>query len=103
MLRGIRIEFRIGAIRGLNLYRSDRPRQTGIQAHASMRLEEVIHDVFAVVPAHGVESGHACEREGSDELAHGEFDIKVVKLVARLRALKDGVEGLSVLVDHPRS
>lgn len=71
----MRLEVLIGAIRGLNFYRSDRPRLTGVQAHASMRLKEVIHDVFAVVPAYGVESGHACERERSDELAHGKFDV----------------------------
>lgn len=68
-----------------------------------MCFEEVIDDVFAVVLAHGVESGHACEREWSDELAHSEFDVEVVKLVARLGALEDGVERLSVLVDDPRS
>jgi len=68
-----------------------------------MRRQEVIDDVFAVVPAHGVESGHACERERSDELAHSEFDVEVVQLVARLGALKDSVERLSVLVDHPCS
>ena len=68
-----------------------------------MRRQEVIDDVFAVVPAHGVKSGHACEGEWSDELAHGEFDVEVVEFVARLGALQDGVERLSVLVDHPRS
>ena len=68
-----------------------------------MRRQEVIDDAFAVVPAHGVESGHACERERSDELAHGEFDVEVIEFVARLGALQDGVERLAVLVDDPFS
>lgn len=72
-------------------------------ANALMRRQEVIDDVFAVVPAHGVESGHACEGEWSDELAHGEFDVEVVEFVARLGALQDGVERLAVLVDDPFS
>ena len=80
-----------------------RLRLTDVLAYAPMCFEEVIDDVFAVVLAHGVESGHACERQRSDELAHGQFDVEVVKLVARLGALEDGVERLSVLVDDPRS
>ena len=68
-----------------------------------MGLEKVVDDIFALVTADRAESRHARERQGSDELAHGEFDVEVVQLVAGLGALEDGIERLSVLVDHPRS
>jgi hypothetical protein len=68
-----------------------------------MGRQEVVDDVFAVVPGSGMQPGHPGERQRPYELAHSEFDVEVVEFVAGLGALQDGVEGLAVLVYHPRS
>ena len=44
--------------------------------------EEVVDDVFAVSSIDAAQPGHSCERQGSHELAHREFEIEVVEFLA---------------------
>jgi hypothetical protein len=37
--------------------------------------EEFVHDSVAILSGDGAQSGQACERQGSDELAHREFEV----------------------------
>src|SRR5579875_1580841 len=65
--------------------------------------QEVVDDAGAVVCGDGSQAGHSCEREWSDELAQCEIRVQAVEFSSGLNVLQDGVEGLPVLVDDPRS
>src|SRR5690625_3793920 len=66
---------------------------------SAVGCEEVVDEGCAVVARDGAQAGHACECEGSDELANCEVAVDVAEFGVGFRAGEDGVERLAVLVD----
>ena len=66
---------------------------------SAVGCEEVVDEGCAVLARDGAQAGHACECEGSDELADREVAVDVAEFGVGFRAGEDRVERLAVLVD----